>query len=122
MLLNLLMGAVLGFLAGLGVGGGSLLILWLTAALNTEPQTARCINLLFFLPAALIACIFRKKQGHLEPKTLLPAIFAGCLFAAVFSFVGMVLDTSLLKKLFGGLLIVTGIRELEYKAGKRSVK
>ena len=109
-------GTVLGFLAGLGIGGGSLLILWLTAVLDMEPQAARCINLLFFLPAALISCIFRKKQGRLEPKKLLPAILSGCVAAGVFSFVGMNLDTSLLKKLFGGLLIFTGLRELFYKS------
>lgn len=111
----LLVGTVLGFLAGLGIGGGSLLILWLTAVLETDPQTARCINLLFFLPAAVIACLFRRKQGQLDLKAVLPAILSGCAAAAVFSFVGMNLDTSLLKKLFGGLLILTGLRELLYK-------
>ena len=46
-------GAILGFLSGLGVGGGSLLILWLTAVLGTEQRAAQGINLLFFLPAAV---------------------------------------------------------------------
>ena len=108
-------GTVLGFLAGLGIGGGSLLILWLTAVLGTDPQTARFINLLFFLPAALITCLFRRKQGHLNVKKVLPAIIAGSTAAALFSFLGMLLDISLLKKLFGGLLILTGLRELLYK-------
>ena len=108
-------GTVLGFLAGLGIGGGSLLILWLTAVLGTEPQTARFINLLFFLPAALIACFFRRKEGSLKLKPVFPAILAGCTAAALFSFLGMLLDVTLLKKLFGGLLILTGLRELLYK-------
>ena len=47
-LLYLVVGLVLGFLAGLGIGGGSLLILWLTLFANTGPQTARAINLMFF--------------------------------------------------------------------------
>lgn len=109
-----LVGTLLGFLAGLGIGGGSLLILWLTVVLEMDPQTARCINLLFFLPAALISCIFRLKQGQLDLKAVFPAIVSGCTAAAFFSFVGMHLDVSLLKKLFGGLLIVTGSRELFY--------
>ena len=119
MAMNLLVGSVLGFLAGLGVGGGSLLILWLTALLGMDPQAARAINLLFFLPAALISCCFRKKQGTLNLKQLIPAMAAGCIAAGIFSFVGLNLDTSLLKKLFGGLLIVTGIRELFYKQKER---
>lgn len=109
-------GTVLGFLAGLGIGGGSLLILWLTAVLGTDPQTARLINLLFFLPAALIACLFRRKQGQLNLKKVLPAILAGSTAAALFSFLGMLLEVSLLKKLFGGLLLLTGLRELLYKS------
>ena len=39
---------ILGFLAGIGVGGGSLLILWLTLVLEMPQETARIINLLFF--------------------------------------------------------------------------
>ena len=112
-------GTVLGFLAGLGIGGGSLLILWLTAVLGTEPQTARFINLLFFLPAALITCLFRRKEGSLKLKAVFPAILAGCTAAALFSFLGMLLDVTLLKKLFGGLLILTGLRELLYKNKKQ---
>ena len=40
----LLVGTVLGFLTGLGIGGGSLLILWLTIVLGMDQQTARSIN------------------------------------------------------------------------------
>ena len=46
-------GTILGFLAGLGIGGGSLLILWLTMVLGMPQPEARFINLLFFLPAAI---------------------------------------------------------------------
>jgi len=111
----LLVGTILGFLAGLGVGGGSLLILWLTLVLETPQQTARVINLLFFLPSALIACCYRWKQKALPLFKIWPAIAAGCLGALLASGLGAALDTQLLKKLFGGLLIVTGIRELLYK-------
>ena len=111
----LLVGTVLGFLAGLGVGGGSLLILWLTVVLQMDPGAARSINLLFFLPASLIACFFRWKQGCLKYKTVWPAVLSGCIAAALFSFVGTLLNLDLLKKLFGALLIVTGLRELFYK-------
>ena len=108
-------GTVLGFLAGIGVGGGSLLILWLTLVLGMPPPQARILNLMFFVPSAVVACLFRWKQGKLDIKKILPAIISGCAAAAIFSFIGQQLDTSLLKKLFGGLLLITGIRELMYK-------
>lgn len=115
----LIVGTVLGFLAGLGIGGGSLLILWLTMVLGMEQTAARGINLLFFLPAALIACCFRWKQGNVHWKAIFPAILSGCIAAAFFSYLGNTLDLELLKKLFGGLLILTGLRELFYKPKKR---
>jgi len=111
----LILGTVLGFLAGIGVGGGSLLMLWLTLVLDTPPVIARSINLLFFLPAALISCFFRWKQGALNIRTVLPAVLTGCVAAALFSWLGTRLDTDFMKKAFGGLLIITGLRELFYK-------
>lgn len=111
----LFVGTVLGYLSGLGIGGGSLLILWLTIVLGIDHRIARGINLLFFLPAASVACIFRWKQGAVKLKTILPAIAAGCVAAAACSWLGAELDLALLKKLFGGLLILTGLRELFYR-------
>ena len=111
----LIVGTALGFLTGLGVGGGSLLILWLTFVVGTEPGAARAMNLLFFLPSAVIACLFRWRQGLIPWKKILPGILAGAVSAALFSFFSSSLDMQILKKLFGVLLIVLGLRELFYK-------
>jgi len=112
---SLLIGTVLGFLSGLGVGGGSLLILWLTLVLGMDHSVARCINLLFFLPSAIIASLFRWKQGALNLKKVLPAIIGGCISAAGFAWLSQHMDITVLKKLFGVLLLATGLRELFYK-------
>lgn len=74
----LVVGTVLGFLTGLGIGGGSLLMLWLTLVLGVSQAEARQINLLFFLPSALISCWMHKKQGTLNWKTSLPGMISGC--------------------------------------------
>ena len=111
-------GCVLGFLSGLGVGGGSLLMLWLTLVLEMPHNEARTINLLFFIPSAIIASLFRWKQGALDIKKVLPAIIGGCISAAIFSTISKHIDITLLKKLFGALLLLTGIRELFYRPRK----
>lgn len=111
-------GIALGFLAGLGIGGGSLLVLWLTLVLNFDHSTARMLNLMFFIPSALSACLFRWKQGSLNRKYILPAAISGCLAAAGASILSQYLDLAILKKIFGGLLIVTGCRELFYRPRK----
>ena len=111
----LIVGTLLGFLTGLGVGGGSLLILWLTLVLEMPQTAARGINLLFFLPSAAISCYLRWKQGAVTLKKVLPTIFAGCAAAAVFSLISTRMDLEILRKLFGVLLLATGIRELCYR-------
>lgn len=108
-------GAMLGFLAGLGVGGGSLLILWLTLVIGMDHHAARIVNLLFFIPTAVISSIFRWKQGRLCFSRILPAVIAGCICAGIFSYLGRHMDLTVLKKLFGLLLLATGIRELFYR-------
>ena len=114
-ILHLLTGTILGTLAGLGVGGGTLLVLWLTLVIGMTQQQARILNLMFFIPCAIICTLLRKKQGAVNIRLLLPGIVSGVVSAIVFSLLGRVMDLVLLKKLFGGLLILTGIRELLYK-------
>lgn len=113
--ITLFVGVVLGFLAGVGVGGGSLLILWLTLVLGMDHEAARFINLLFFIPSALVASLFRWEQGKLDLHSVLPAAVAGCIGAYLFSHLGKQVDIDVIKKGFGFLLLITGIRELFYK-------
>lgn len=117
-MLSVMVGTGLGVLSGLGTGGGSLLILWLTLVLDLPQHEARTINLLFFIPSAIISCLFRWKQGTLKLKKVLPAIVAGSIVAGIFSFLGSLWDTQLLKKAFGVLLLLTGLRELAYRPKK----
>lgn len=114
-MVNVLVGAVLGFLSGLGVGGGSLLLLWLTLVAGVPQVEARVMNLMFFLPCALIATLFRWKQSKPDWHLTLPAVGAGLLGAILGNLLGPRLDVGLLKKAFGVLFVLCGIRELMYK-------
>ena len=118
MALDLIIGTLLGFLTGLGIGGGSLLVLWLTLVMGVDPFTSRGIVLLFFIPAAVISSLFRWKQGTLTLRSALPAMASGCGAAVLFSYVSTMVDPHVLDKFFGIILIGAGIRELLYK-GKR---
>lgn len=111
-LISLAVASVLGFLSGLGAGGGSLLILWLTLVQGMDPRQARSINLLFFLPGAILATFLRRREG-VPFRKILPAVCAGCLTAALTSLLRV--DTALLRKLFGALLLFAGARELLYR-------
>ena len=108
-------GAALGFLSGLGVGGGSLRLLGLTGVMGQSQDTARAMNLLFFLPCALIATVFRWKQARLPLPIALPAVLGGVAGAALGCLLGPQINAELLKKAFGILFILTAIRELRWK-------
>lgn len=110
-----LVGCVLGFLSGLGVGGGSLLLLWLTLVMGVSQPEARVMNLMFFLPCALISSLFRWKQARPDPKLAGTAIAAGIAGAVMGTWLGGRLDMELLRKCFGALFILCGIRELRYR-------
>ena len=117
-LLNLFVATILGFLAGMGVGGGSLLLLWLTQVTMLDQSQARIINLLFFLPAAAISTLFRRKHNKIAKHPAMVASIAGCGAAVAFSFISKTIDITLLRKMLGGLLILTGIREIFYRPRK----
>mgnify|MGYP002521428319 CR=1 FL=1 len=114
----LLVGSALGFLTGLGIGGGSLLMLWLTLVLGVSQAEARGVNLVFFLPAAAISCWMHETHGTLSLRKSLPGMLAGCAAAALGSWITASLDTELLKKPFGILLLIAGARELFYRRRK----
>ena len=113
-----LVGSALGFLSGLGVGGGSLLMLWLTTVTGTNQDQARLMNLMFFLPCALIATLFRWKQGASPFKPALFASAAGLVGAWLGVILNRNMDPLLLKKGLGILFLICGVREIRYRDRK----
>jgi len=111
-------GVILGFLSGLGTGGGSLLILWLTMVLQMDPLTARSVNLLFYVPSALASILIRRKSDGFSVKSVLPAVIPGCIAAGIFSVISTGMDMLLIRKIFGILLLMIGCKELLYRPRK----
>ena len=111
-LIPLAVGTATGVLSGFGVGGGTLLLVYLTAVAGADQHLAQGINLLYFLPAALLALPAHIKNGYVEKKALLPCITAGLVCAALCAWAATGLEADLLRKLFGGFLILIGLREL----------
>ena len=53
-ILQFLIGILIASLAGMGVGGGGLLVIWLIFIANMSAPTAQGINLVFFRPPSHI--------------------------------------------------------------------
>ena len=119
-ILPLIVGAATGVLSGFGVGGGTLLLVYMTAFAGVEQRLAQGINLLYFLPAGLLALPAHMKNGYIEKRALLPAIGAGLACAALAAWAATAMEVGLLKKLFGAFLIAVGLMELFTKPDSQS--
>ena len=110
--ISLLAGAVTGVLSGFGIGGGTLLLIYMTAFAGVPQNLAQGVNLLYFLPTAATALPAHVKNGYIEKKALLPSVLAGLLGTGLAAWVATALDVALLHKCFGAFLIYIGVSEL----------
>ena len=104
-------GLLAGAMGALGLGGGSVLLLYLTLVLNTDQLAAQGVNLLFFLPVAAVSLFFHHRSGLVRWRMVWPAAALGLLGVWGGSALAGVLGSGLLAKLFGGLLLILGLRE-----------
>ena len=109
--LYLLIGAVSGAISGMGLGGGAVLVPALTLLAGTQQQAAQSLNLLVFIPTASIALIVHARNGDVARGFLLRMILAGLIFAALGSFIALKLEADLLRRIFGGFLLIVGLSE-----------
>ncbi|MBO4412604.1 MAG: sulfite exporter TauE/SafE family protein [Clostridia bacterium] len=101
-----------GILGGMGMGGGTLLIPLLTIFLNVPQKTAQGINLIAFIPMALVAIIIHFKNKLINFNGLLWIIIPGVVFSVSFSFLANKLNNAVLKFLFGNFLILIAVYEI----------
>ena len=118
----LLAGLFSGIIGAMGLGGGAVLIIYLAVFTDTPQLKAQGINLLFFLPVGLIAVIIYAVKKKIRWKTVLPMAAGGIIGAFVGLFLTDSLGGDLTAKLFGGLLILLGIKEIFTKKNKNGNK
>lgn len=116
--LAIAVGLITGVISGFGIGGGSLLIVYLTAFAAVEQYTAGGINLLYFLCCAPTALISHIRNRRVEWKAVIWCSVAGIATSALAAFLASGMDTDLLRRAFGVLLLYIGFRELFCKSEK----
>ena len=101
-----------GILGAMGVGGGTILVVYLALFTDLSQRAAQTQNLLFFLPLAACSLWFHAKAGLLElsmVKKALPFGFLGVLAGFGLS---CLVDDFWLRKAFALFLLVIGLKEL----------
>ena len=121
--MNVILPVIAGFLAGIagamGLGGGSVLIIYLTVFASVEQLAAQGINLIFFLPTAAVALIVYSKKGIIKWKIIMPVMMLGAIATLVTGFWVGRLKGELIKKLFGGVIVIYGLYELFFQKSNK---
>lgn len=110
-----LIGLISGIVSGMGIGGGAILIPALVIFVKPGQHIAQSVNLIYFIPTAIIALIVHIKNRQIDFTMALPIIVTGLAGAYIGSKLAVSLPGPVLRKLFGVFLFGIGIYEMVRK-------
>ncbi len=123
-MVEVLTGLISGIISGMGMGGGTVLILCLSIFLGVNQKVAQGINLIFFIPTSIAAIAVNIKEKNINFKIAKIVIAFGIIGAVVGAIIARTINVNLLRKLFGIFLGFIAIHEIyilikEYKTSKK---
>ena len=118
--LDLLAAGLIAVLSGMGVGSGGLLVIYQTLDRDAPPLTAQGVNLLFYLFSAGASLFVHATRRQLQGKLILTLAGAGLVGAWFGAALARQLDPTLLRRLFGGMLVASGTIVLLRKDKKQA--
>ena len=122
-MVEVLIGLVSGIVSGTGMGGGTILIFLLTFFMGIDQHVAQATNLIFFIPASIVAIIVNIKNKNLDIKNGIIISIFGILGAIIGANISLNMPVNILKKCFGIFLSIITINEIysiikQYKKDK----
>jgi uncharacterized membrane protein YfcA len=111
-ILSILAGFLSGLIGSMGFGGGGVLIIFLVIFANVSQITAQGINLIFFIPCALLSVIIYAIKKEIKIREIAPVILGGILGAIPTSLLLNNINTQYLSKIFAVFLITMGIHSI----------
>lgn len=107
----ILIGFLSGIISAMGIGGGTILIPSLVLLVGLSQIEAQGINLIVFIPVAIVAIITHRKNGNIEFKYTKKVALSGVLSAIIASIIAVRIDPSSLKRYFSIFLLLMGLVE-----------
>lgn len=98
----------MGALSGMGIGGGGLLVIYLTLVRGAEQINAQGINLYFFVFASIAALFIHCRKRRIDYSLVLLLSAFGMPVSLFGGLLASVTDPYLLRKIFGVMLIIAG--------------
>lgn len=109
-IVNAIAGFVCGVLSGCGIGGGSLLLIYMTQLGGLEQAVAQGVNLIYFLPTSSAALVSHAKNRLIDGKLVLKTALPGMATAALSAFFAASIDSGNLRRLFGIFCVIVGAK------------
>lgn len=111
-----------GVTASMGLGGGFVLLIYLTAFADMPQLDAQFINLIFFLPIAVISLYCHFKNDLVEKRVILPSVLTGIVGVLGGVALAKYLGNEHLTKIFAIFLLFIGVRELFFGEKAKSLE
>ncbi|MBO5280796.1 MAG: sulfite exporter TauE/SafE family protein [Clostridia bacterium] len=111
-MLDAIVAFIIAALSGMGIGSGGFLVIYLTLAEGVAQITAQGINLLFFLFSSAASLFLHMRRRKLFGGAILAMSAMGVIGSPLGSLAAAVLPSDILRKLFGGMLIISGMLAL----------
>lgn len=105
-------GVISGVFAGMGMGGGTFLIPILTLFLGVEQRLAQGINLLVFLPMAIVVIIIYIRKKMIDFKGWWIISLVACLVCSLGAILAINMPAKILKIVFGSFIICIGVAQI----------
>ncbi len=108
-----------GVLGGMGMGGGTALIPLLSIFYNVSQHSAQAVNLISFIPMAVVALIIHIKNNLIDFKTSFIIILSGLATCVLGCYLARAMSGDILKRFFGGFLLMLSIFQLIMELRKK---
>jgi len=115
-ILNGFIGFLTGIISGFGVGGGSLLVLYLTVFGGVDQYTAGGVNLLYFTGCAPAALVTHIREKRIVWRAVWLCLVTGVPLSILAAVLSSKIDVDLLHQGFGFVLLYIGFKEIFTKS------
>lgn len=109
---DFVIGVLIAALAGMGVGGGGLLVLYLVFVKDMAQLEAQGINLVFFVFAAMASLMYHIRKRKIRWKLVAMVIGFGIAGAYLGAKTAAKIDPLVLRRVFGWLMTFSGVMVL----------
>ena len=120
---EIIFGFISGNFTGLGMGGGTILILLLSLFMQLDQHVAQATNLIFFIPTSIASILTNIKQKNIDFKLAKTILIFGIIGTKIGAIISQKISSNVLKKYFAIFILIIALHEIyeiykEYKMTK----